>query len=100
MTQAAISAPPPTAARRGRKTGETYEMVQELPFDEWTTVTFTDWQAATATSSTFRTIARREGVRLSVLTDRENDKLLHVYKTSDVAVNVCGDADTRELDDE
>lgn len=83
MTQVTISAPPPTAARRGRKTGETYEMFQSLPFDEWATVSFQDWVAASAAASTMRTIARREGLRLSVLTDREDETLLHVLKTKE-----------------
>ena len=72
--------PPPTAARRGRKTGETYEMFQSLPFDQWATVSFADGAAATAAASTFRTIAYRERVQLSVLTDRDDETLLYVQK--------------------
>lgn len=84
MTQVTItSAPPPTVARRGRRTGKTYEMFQSLPFDQWATVSFDDGAAATAASSTFRTIARRERVQLSVLTDREDECLLHVLKTQE-----------------
>lgn len=86
MTQVTISnAPPRTVAQRGRRTGKTYEMFQELPFDQWATVTFPDWQAAIAASSTMRTIARREGVKLSILTDREDECLLHVLKTSEAS---------------
>jgi len=74
--------PPPTAARRGRKTGETYETWQSLPFDQWATVTFADGAAATAAASTFRTIARREGVQLSVLTDKDDECILYAHKTT------------------
>ncbi len=74
------STPPPTAARRGRKTGETYEMFQNIPLNQWATVTFADGAAATAAASTFRTITRREEVQVSVLTDRDNECLLYVQK--------------------
>ena len=74
--------PPPTVARRGRKTGETYEMFQSLPFDQWATVSFADGAAATAAASTFRTIAYRERVQLSVLTDRDDECILYVHKTA------------------
>ena len=88
MTQVTItSGPPPTTARRGRKTGETYELFMGLPLDQWATLTLPDGQAATAASSTLRTIARREGVRLSILTDREDECLLHVLKTSDANIS-------------
>ncbi len=74
--------PPPTAARRGRKTGETYEMFQNIPLNQWATVTFADGAAATAAASTFRTIARREGVQLSVLTDKDDECILYAHKTT------------------
>lgn len=76
------STPPPTAARRGRKTGETYEMFQNIPLNQWATVTFADGAAATAAASTFRTIARREGVQLSVLTDKDDECILYAHKTT------------------
>lgn len=84
MTQVTItSEPPPTAARRGRKTGETYEVFKSLPFDQWAAITFTDLEAATAAASTLRTAARREGIQLRVLTDREDETLLHVLKSKE-----------------
>lgn len=84
MTQVTISnAPPRTVARRGRRTGPTYDTFMELPLDKWATLTFPDWLAANAAASTMRTIARREGLRLSVLTDREDETLLHVLKTKE-----------------
>ena len=83
MTIKTKSEPPPTAARRGRRTGQTYDTFTELPFDKWATLTFPDWLAANAAASTMRTIARREGLRLSVLTDREDETLLHVLKTKE-----------------
>ena len=83
MTQVTITNEPPlTVARRGRKTGETYEMFQNIPLNQWATVTFADGAAATAAASTFRTIARREGVQLSVLTDKDDECILYVHKTA------------------
>ncbi len=83
MTIKITNEPPPTVARRGRRTGPTYDTFMELPLDKWATLTFPDWVAASAAASTMRTIARREGLRLSVLTDREDETLLHVLKTKE-----------------
>lgn len=81
MTQVTISnTPPRTVARRGRKTGETYQMFLDLPFDQWARVEFLDRNAAVAAASTMRGAARREGVGISVLTDREDECVLHVLK--------------------
>lgn len=82
MTRVTISDTPPVAARRGRRTGETYQMFLDLPFDQWASVEFPDRNAAVAAASTLRTAARREGVGISVLTDREDETVLHVLKIS------------------
>lgn len=83
MTIKITNEPPPTVVRRGRRTGPTYDTFMELPLDKWATVSFQDRVAASAAASTMRTIARREGLRLSVLTDREDETLLHVLKTKE-----------------
>lgn len=86
MTRVTISnAPPRTVARRGRRTGATYQMLLNLPFDQWARVEFPDRNAAVAAASTLRTAARREGVGISVLTDRDDETVLHVLKIGRVS---------------
>lgn len=87
MTQVTISETPPVTALRGRKTGELFALFQEWPFDQWVKVTLADLPAAVAASSTIRSIGRRAGVRVSVLTDREDECALHVLKTGDANVS-------------
>jgi len=74
---------PATAKRRGRPKGATTDLGRDFlnwPLDTWITKTFDSGDEALAAARYLRNLGWRKGVGVTVLTDRESDKVIHVLK--------------------
>lgn len=74
---------PPTAKRLGRPPGAVTELGKafvEWPFDKWIEWTAKSPDHVRKNAQSIRNAARRMGIGVSVLTDRYDDKKLHVLK--------------------
>jgi hypothetical protein len=83
MTVTMSNTLPPTAKQRGRPTGATTELGRDFlswPLDTWITKTFDSGDEALAAARHLRNLGWRKGVGVTVLTDRESDKVIHVLK--------------------
>jgi len=90
MTTTISKTPPPTATRRGRKPGaitEIGKLFAEWPFNEWIEYRVASPDDVLKAARSVRNLAYRKGFTVSVLTDEEDDRKIHVLKikeTTDV----------------
>ena len=99
MTVTMSNTLPPTAKQRGRPTGATTELGRDFlswPLDTWITKTFDSGDEALAAARHLRNLGWRKGVGVTVLTDRESDKVIHVLKFDRVTATACEDCGTTD----
>ena len=83
MTVTMSNTLPPTAKQRGRPAGATTELGRDFldwPMDTWVTKTFDSGDEALAAARHLRNLGWRKGIGVTILTDRESDKVIHVLK--------------------
>ena len=83
MTTTMSNTIPDTAKQRGRPAGATTELGRDFlgwPLGTWVTKTFDNGNEALAAARHLRNLGWRKGIGVTILTDRESDKVIHVMK--------------------
>jgi len=83
MTPTSNPPPPATARRAGRPQGPTTELghlFMGWPFGEWIRYMAPDSETAVKQANAVRNLAWRKGIGVKVLSDREDETVLHIFK--------------------